>query len=45
MSDNVLKVSAQYAKTIGLNYSRIPDSELRFLTSKELDEITDYVMS
>lgn len=45
MSDNVLKVSAQYAKTIGLNYSRIPDSELRYLTSKDLDEITDYVMS
>lgn len=44
MSDNVLKVSAQYARTLGLSYSELPKSEMRYLTSKDLKEMTDYLL-
>lgn len=44
MSDNVLKVSAQYARTLGLSYSELPKSEMIYLTSKDLKEMTDYLL-
>lgn len=44
LSDNVLKVSAQYSKMIGKNYQTLPESDLRYLTSNDLNEAVEELL-